>query len=228
MWRLFAFVIIVPCTLSSAALATDGDAARGQRVFRACAACHSLERDRNMTGPSLSGLWDRQAGGLQSFERYSPELKNSGIIWGDLSLDEWIKNPQHFIPGTTMTFPGLKDMQQRADLVAFLKEVTTPGSNVQSAQSGMMGSGRAPNLKKLDPEDSVQAIAHCRDTYRVKTADGKIHAFWERNLRFKTDSSTEGPVSGVPAIVGSGMMGDRASVIFAAPEEISRFITEKC
>jgi cytochrome c len=52
-----------------------------------------------MTGPSLAELWSRQAGGLQSFERYSPALKSSGIIWQDNTLDEWIKDPQHFIPG---------------------------------------------------------------------------------------------------------------------------------
>src|SRR5436309_13463577 len=82
---------------------------QGERVFRACAPCHSLEPNRNMTGPSLAELWNRQAGGLASFSRYSPALKSSAIIWDDKSLDEWLKDPQHFIPGNTMTFPGLKD-----------------------------------------------------------------------------------------------------------------------
>ena len=80
-----------------------------------------------MTGPSLAELWNRQAGGLQSFERYSPALKASGIVWQDNTLDEWLKDPQHFIPGNTMTFPGIKDARQRADLLAFLKDATQPG-----------------------------------------------------------------------------------------------------
>ena len=52
--------------------------------------------------------------------------------------------------------------------------------------------------------------------------------FWERNLRFKTDVSDEGPEKGAPALVGAGMMGDRADVIFASPEEISGFISSQC
>jgi hypothetical protein len=52
--------------------------------------------------------------------------------------------------------------------------------------------------------------------------------FWERNLRFKTDSSEDGPAKGAPAILRAGMMGDRAAVIFASPEEISGFISHAC
>jgi len=214
----------------SPAFGDDGDAGRGQRVFGACAPCHSLEPDKNMTGPSLAGLWSRQAGTLKSFDRYSDALKSSGIIWEDAALNAWITDPQKFISESDMAFRGIKDARQRADLLAFLKEATRPGvPTAQFAQrGGMMGGGNAPNLKKLDPEDRVQAIRYCRDTYRVTTADGKTHNFWERNLRFKTDSSGDGPEKNAPAIVGSGMMGDRASVIFAMPEEISGFIAHQC
>jgi cytochrome c len=91
-----------------------------------------------------------------------------------------------------------------------------------------MGGGAVPNLKTLDPKDRVQSISHCRDTYRVATADGKTRDFWERNLRFKTDGGDDGPQKGSPAIVPAGMMGDRADIIFAAPEEISGFISSRC
>ena len=67
----------------------------------------------------------------------------------------------------------------------------------------------------------MTSITHCRDTYTVKTSDGQSMDYWERNLRFKTDTSEIGPVKGAPAIIGAGMAGDRASVIFSAPEEIS-------
>jgi cytochrome c len=79
-----------------------------------------------------------------------------------------------------MTFPGMKDVRQRADLVTFLKEATQPGRAPKTAQGGnqmggmMMGGGQVPNLKKLDPEDRVQFINHCGDTYKVDTADGRF------------------------------------------------------
>lgn len=210
--------------------AAEGDAGRGQRVFSACAPCHSLEPNKNMTGPSLAGLWSRQAGTLPSFDRYSQALKSSRIIWEEAALNAWVTDPGKFIPENHMTFRGIKDARQRTDLLTFLKEATRPGAPTAqfAQQGGMMGGGGAPNLKKLDPEDRVQAIRYCRDTYRVTTADGKTQSFWERNLRFKTDSSGDGPEKNAPAIVGSGMVGDRASVIFATPAEISGFIVPQC
>jgi cytochrome c len=211
----------------------QGDMSKGQRDFRACAACHSLEPGRNMTGPSLAQLWGRTAGTLPSFDRYSSALKSSGIVWNDQTLDQWLTDPQHLVPNNEMPFEGIKDASVRADLLAYLKDATKPGAapqqNAQSGQmGGMMGGGQDLNLKTLDPRVQVKTISYCRDTYRVTTADGQTRAFWERNLRFKTDSSKDGPKKDAPAIMPAGMMGDRASVIFSAPEEINTFIVRKC
>jgi cytochrome c len=188
-----------------------------------------------MTGPSLANLWGRKAGGLQSFERYSEALKASGIIWDDRSLDGWLTDPDRMVPDNEMPFNGIKDSRARADLLAFLKDATKPGAPPQMAQQGGMGGmggmmGGRPdlNLKNLEPKIQVKAITHCHDTYRVTTADGKTRAFWEPNLRFRTDSSKDGPEKGAPAIMPTGMMGDRASVIFAAPEEITKMIESRC
>ena len=62
----------------------------------------------------------------------------------------------------------------------------------------------------------------------MTTANGKTRQFWERNLRFMTDSSKDGPQHGAPAIMPAGMMGDHAAVIFAAPEEITKMIEARC
>jgi cytochrome c len=209
---------------------------RGQRDFRACAPCHSLERDRNMTGPSLAELWGRKAGTLPSFDRFSDALKSSGLTWGDRTLDQWLTDPQHLVPGNEMPFEGIKEASARTDLLAFLKEATKPGAaSQQSAQQGptggmggMMGGGADPNLRRLEPDVQVKTISYCRDTYRVTTADGKTRAFWERNLRFRTDTSKDGPEKNAPALLPAGMMGDRAAVIFSAPEEIMKFIERRC
>jgi cytochrome c len=231
-YRVTALAVLTSLVVATQSLAEEGNPARGQRVFGACAACHSMQPEKNMTGPSLADLWGRRAGSLASFSRYSPALKSANIIWNDRTLDEWIADPQHVVPGNQMTFRGIKDARQRTDLLAFLKEATRP-RNSQTAQGGaamggMMGGGEVPNLKRLDPADRVQSITHCKDTYTVTTANGETHKFWERNLRLKTDTSSDGPQKNAPALVGAGMAGDRAAVIFAEPSEISPFIAARC
>jgi cytochrome c len=234
MKHIFAAAIGFLLALDAQSFAADGNAARGQRVFGACAACHSLQPDQNMTGPSLADLWGRKAGSLPSFNRYSSALKSANVAWNDKTLDQWIEDPQHLVPGNEMAFAGIKDDRQRADLLAFLKQSTKPGASVaqqggqMGGMGGMMGGGGVPNLKNLDPEERVQAISYCKDTYTITTANGQTRKFWERNLRLKTDGSSDGPEKNAPALIPAGMMGDRADVIFADPSEISAHIAAKC
>lgn len=219
----FAFGVLVAFS--------DGNSTRGERVFGACAACHSLQPNQNMTGPSLAGLWNRKAGSVASFSRYSTALKSANVVWNDKTLDDWITDPQHVVPGNEMTFAGIKDARQRADLLAFLKEETQPGVTVAQQggpMGGMMGGQQVPDLKGLGPEGHVQAATYCKDTHTVTTANGQTRKFWERNLRLMTDASGRGPAKNAPVIVGAGMMGDRADLIFSDPSEISSFIASKC
>lgn len=199
-----------------------GDVERGAALFRACAACHSLRPDRNLTGPTLASVWGRKAGSLNSFERYSPALKSSDIVWDEKSLDAWLKSPQSLIPNNRMIFPGIPEAGQRADLIAFLKTASAGGTVRAVKEAGFQ------DLKTLGADRQVEAIRYCRDTYHVTTADGQTADFWEANLRFKTDSSDTGPLAGKPVILPAGMMGDRASVFFAAPDEISTFVKHQC
>lgn len=234
----FIIAALASLTVGSQTLAAEGNAARGQRVFGACAACHSLQRDKSMTGPSLANLWDRKAGSLPSFSRYSHALKSSDITWNDQTLDEWLKDPQHLVPGSEMAFQGIKEGQPRADLLAFLKEATKKNGPQMAQQGGRMGGGgmmggmrgggHVPNLKKIHSSQRVQTITRCKDTYTVTTANGQSRKFWERNLRLKTDTSEDGPEKNAPALVDAGMMGDRADVIFADPSEISPSIADRC
>lgn len=221
-----ALVALVLILVSAPAQAAEtGNPGRGEKYFQACAVCHSLTPNHNMTGPSLAGVIGRKAGTLATFQRYSPALKSSGVTWDDGTLDAWLEKPDALIPGSRMIFRGIAQPAIRADLIAYLKQATTSSQAEAGPSAGVPGD---LDLKKLDPENKVVSITYCPDTYRVTTADGQTQDFWERNLRLKTDSSAIGPDKGVPALFGAGMQGDRASVIFSAPEEISAFIKRQC
>jgi len=183
-----------------------------------------------MTGPSLAHVWGHPAASAEGFMRYSDGLKRSGLKWDDATLDKWLVSPQKLVPGTAMTFPGVRDRQARQDLIAYLKALDENKAPA-AAKGGEMMMGTAPrkiDLKSAPPAGQVRSITHCSDTYTVETADGKVEKIWEFNLRFKTDSSKLGPNPGKPVAVGAGMQGDRASIVFATPKEISETIRESC
>lgn len=215
-----AFAALAALCVPAVALAAD-DAVRGAQVFRACAACHSLVAGEHRTGPSLAALFGRRAGTAEGFLRYSNALRQSTVVWNEKSLDAWLRDPASFIPGNAMAYQGLPDGRARSDLIAYLRAVSE-GKLAAPKTPGL------PDLKAVDAGQRVSAIRHCGDTYRVTLGDGGVHAFWEFNLRFKTDSSPRGPRQGEPVIVGAGMGGDRAQVVFAAPAEISAFIRNEC
>ena len=208
-------------TLAATQALGAADAQRGAAAFGACAACHSFEPGRNLTGPSLAGIWGRKAGSLESFVRYSPALKQSGIVWNDQTLDSWLRNPTVALPGNFMGFPGLPDDRARADLIAFLHAASEGKAALPKAPA-------LPDLKKAPGKAVVASLRHCRDSYFVVNGEGATRPFWEFNLRFKTDTSASGPAPGRPVMVSQGMGVDRAQVVFSSPADISRFIKEGC
>jgi cytochrome c len=225
---LAAFALLLT---GSAALGA-GDAKRGAQLFRQCMACHSVQPGEHMTGPSLAQVAGHKAGSAPGFQRYSDALKRSGVTWDDATLDKWLASPEKFIPGNSMTFPGVREPQARQDLIAYLKaaaENQAPQAEQKGGGGGMMGmQARKLDLKSAPPEGQVTSIKYCGDTYTVGTADGKSQKIWEFNLRFKSDSGKLGPSPGKPVVVGAGMQGDRASIVFASPGEISGAIKPAC
>jgi cytochrome c len=218
-------LMLVAGGLGGPAWAAEGDATKGAALFRVCAACHSLEPGRHLTGPSLASIWKRKAGSVSDFLRYSVAMKASGVVWDERTLDAWLKDPQGLVPGNEMTFPGIPRAGERQELIAFLK-AASQGTLASSAQQPAPNPRR--NLKEAPPADRVTAIRYCKDTYWVTTAAGKTRTFWEFNLRFKTDSSPDGPTKGAPVLLAASMQGDRAFVIFAGPEELGATIRRKC
>jgi cytochrome c len=202
-----------------------GDAKRGAKVFAQCMTCHSTTPGEHLTGPSLAHVWNRKAASSEGFQRYSEALKQSRLAWNEATLDEWLANPQALVPGTSMSYPGLKDAKARRDLIAYLRAVSE--GDAPQAPTGRMAPRRL-DLKTAPPEGRVTAVSHCGDTYAISTADGQTQKIWEFNLRIKSDSSALGPKPGEPVVVGAGMRGDRASLVFASPAEISAFIKPSC
>ncbi len=207
-----------------------GDPTRGARVFQQCAACHSMKPNEHLTGPSLAQVWNHRAASAEGFRRYSDAMRRADVVWNDATLDKWLANPGKFLPGTSMPFPGLSDARDRQDVIAYLQAVAEgKAPRLPQTARGMMSMGSERlDLRTAPPEGQVTSIGYCSDTYTVSTADGKTQRVWEFNVRLKTDSSKLGPLPGRPVIVGAGMQGDRASVVFAAPGEISSFIKQAC
>jgi cytochrome c len=219
-----ACVAVAALMLSATRASADaaGNADRGARAFQTCAACHTLEPGRHMTGPSLGSVWGRKAAGDTGFHRYSDALKRSGIVWNEASLDKWLANPDGAVPGNLMAFKGVPGERARADLIALLR-AASEGKAPRAAQARAL-----PDLKKAPPAGTVSAIRHCGDSYFVTNGANETRPYWEFNLRFKTDASPSGPEAGKPVLVGQGMQGDRAQVVFSKPAEISAFIREGC
>ena len=104
--------------------AVAGDAARGERVFERCYACHSVDpAETELPGPNLAGVVGRRAARRDDFD-YSPALREAGrrgLVWDEAALDAFLADPASAVPGTSMNFPGLRNEADRRDLIAYLK-----------------------------------------------------------------------------------------------------------
>lgn len=107
----------MPAATKAAVL--HGNPQKGAEIYTRCGACHALAYDR--TGPHHCGLFGRRAGSVAGFA-YSDAMKHSNITWNEKTLDRFIANPMKTVPGTTMGYAGIADAQERADLLAYLKE----------------------------------------------------------------------------------------------------------
>ena len=109
------------------AAAQEGNAEEGAEVFKKCRACHDVGPGaKNKVGPLLNDIIGRKAGSIDGFA-YSDANKaagSKGLVWTDAELLKYLENPLTFMPGTKMAFAGLKDEQDRRDLIAFLKKYT--------------------------------------------------------------------------------------------------------
>lgn len=116
---------------SPAALAA-GDLQRGEQVYARCLACHALAYDR--VGPRHCGLLGRRAGSVPGFV-YSQAMKNAQITWDEKTLSWFLAQPLKAVPGTSMTYAGIPDAKDRADLIAYLQHANdTPQCRLPGAR----------------------------------------------------------------------------------------------
>ncbi len=123
-----AAIALAACAMALApagAPAQEGNAEEGAEIFKKCRSCHEVGPDaKNKLGPLLNGVIGRQAGTIEDF-KYSPanqEAGGKGLVWTEEKLLKYLEDPRAFMPGTIMAFAGLKDEQDRRDLIAYLKK----------------------------------------------------------------------------------------------------------
>lgn len=125
MIRFLALTAVVTLAMGGTALAQQGDAAAGEDVFKKCRACHDVGPGaKNKVGPLLNGIIGRKSGTVEGFA-YSDANKSAGekgLVWTEEQMLKYLEDPRAFMPGNKMAFVGLKDPQDRADVLAYLKQ----------------------------------------------------------------------------------------------------------
>jgi cytochrome c len=118
MIRKAVLAVVLAAAASSPALAADP--AAGQALFKSqCATCHSPVAGKNAVGPSLFGIVGRKSSQIEGFH-YSAANKAANLTWDEATLDKYLTSPKTVVPGTIMTYAGVKDDAKRADLIAYL------------------------------------------------------------------------------------------------------------
>ncbi|WP_343730174.1 cytochrome c family protein [Duganella sp.] len=101
--------------------AAGGDPKNGALLFRRCASCHAVGPYASAGyGPQLNGIVGRRAASTRDY-KYSEAMKKSGLTWDEKTLAAYLRAPHDVVPGTSMRFWGIKDEQQVADLLSYLK-----------------------------------------------------------------------------------------------------------
>ena len=127
-----------PTLAQDAATGITGDAEAGAKVFRKCAACHAVGADaENKIGPVLNGVIGRVAGSHEGFDYSDAMLAagEGGMTWTPEELDAFLTNPKQHVPGTKMSFPGLRKDEDRADVIAYLAGFDEAGAPVEEEGS---------------------------------------------------------------------------------------------
>jgi cytochrome c len=115
-------ILLLAVLLAPSPGAVAADAEAGKAEFNRCKICHAVEAGKpSAVGPNLHGMFGRKAGVSDNYA-YSEAMKNSGIVWDDDTLAKYLRAPRELVPGGKMAFPGIKDNEQLANLLAYLHQ----------------------------------------------------------------------------------------------------------
>ncbi len=151
-----------------------GDPERGEKVFKKCASCHMVgENARHRVGPVLNEIFGRRAGSIEDYTRYSKGLQREGkdgLMWDLRTLDAYIENPKALVSDTRMSFRGLKDADDRADVLAYLRQFSESPQNIpESAPTATPHEVvLAPEVLALvgDPEFGEYLASECKTCHQ--------------------------------------------------------------
>jgi len=118
-----ALVVVV---LAEGTALAEGDPVAGEKTFKKCKACHVIDSAKHRVGPSLQGVLGRTPGTAEGY-KYSSALKafgEDGAVWDEETLDLWLTKPKDLVKKTKMSFPGLKKPEDRANIIAYLKQAS--------------------------------------------------------------------------------------------------------
>lgn len=110
-----------PTAAAPAATVAAAAPAGPPEAFKQCTVCHKVEAGKNGIGPSLAGVFGAKSAHLGAGFKYSAAMQGAGLTWNQATLDRYLKDPKAVVPGTTMSFGGVKDDAQRAAIIAYLK-----------------------------------------------------------------------------------------------------------
>lgn len=145
---------------SFAELFVNADVGKGERVFNKCKACHKLEEGANGTGPYLHGVVGRDVAAAEGFA-YSGNLAPVADVWTPQNLSDFLENPAGYAPGTTMGFAGLKDIEDRANVIAFLDQTDGDTYEIEmpAEEDAAAAEGDATTEEAAAGGDGIEVIA---------------------------------------------------------------------
>jgi len=174
------FFDLMPVGAAVLCLATaahaQGDVAKGQKLYKACKSCHQVgEGAKNRVGPHLNGIFGRGAASDEDF-RYSKSMARAGadgLIWTQETLEAFVENPKALVSKTKMSYRGMKDEQDRLDLLAYLRTFSDDPANIPEAEPTAEGTDHnvdpAILALKGDPEYGEYLASECQTCHQ---ADG--------------------------------------------------------